>query len=207
MHALGGLFASGHSCAAWLLFSVALVVCSARVHGQIFDGLSEGRLGSLELKGIRIPLGSDASKPTVRLEIGKVGLERARVGVFRVGLLPQPVFHDVRIHVLGGQGDVDWAGDLRTFLQGERTFNRAHISGLTVVNALRVLKIQAKEASIRSGAGRIDLRGVALEAGSAGRGDYSTAVLWLAGSKAGLLELPGGDNRTIPITDCQPSPP
>ena len=207
MRALGGLCSSGRSCGACLLFSVALAVCSARVHGQVFDRLSEGRLGSLELKGIRIPLGSDVSKPTVLLEIGKVGLERARVGVFRVGLLPQPVLHDVRIDVSGGQGRLDWAGDLRAFLQGEPTLKRARISGLTVENALRALKIRAKEAKIPPGAGRIDLREVALEGGSAGCGDYSTAVLWLAGSKAGLLELPGGDNRTIRITDSQPSPP
>lgn len=203
----GDLHSSGRSCGACLLLSVALAVCSASVHGQIFDRLSEGRLGSLELKGIRIPLGSDASKPTVRLEIGKVSLERARVGVFRVGLLPQPILLDVRIDVSGGQGGVDWADDLRAFLQGEPTLKRARISGLTVVNALRALKIRAKEAKIPPGAGRIDLRELALEADSVGRGDYTTAVLWLAGSKAGLLELPGGDNRSIRITDSQPSPP
>ncbi len=190
-----------HQGAACLLFAVAFAFTSISAQGQVFDRLSEGRPGSLELKGIRIPIGADASRPSVRLEIGKVSLERARVGVFRVGLLPQLVFQDVRFHVLGGQSDTDWSRDLRVFLHGERNFNRAKISGLTILNPSRALQIQAAEASVRPGATHIALHGVKLRRANSAPSRYPAATLRLVGPQAGCLELPGGNNRTIRIGD------
>jgi hypothetical protein len=71
-----------------------------------------------EIKSLSIPLHDAANGvEPLRITCARVGLESKKVGIFRIGPMPQLVIEDMRILLPGNSDIAAWASALDSFFQ------------------------------------------------------------------------------------------
>lgn len=154
-----------------------------------------------ELKGVKdlkISLGANVAEPSVRMLCGEIGMERARVGFLRVGLLRFPVVRGMELRLR--DGSPTWASDFFVYARAEEWLSNANVRGLHIVAGDGRTLLRAATAKLNLPLETLDLGEIKLNIGGHVI-DEKFARIWLQGSKEGILELPGKEIRIIDLPD------
>ena len=73
------------------------------------------------IKQLSMPIGPDASKPTMIFSGESVAIERRSVGFFKIGILPEIVLCDVRIRIMNSPEPMTWVAQLAAFFASEKS--------------------------------------------------------------------------------------
>ncbi len=68
-----------------------------------------------------MPIGPDASKPTMIFSCESVAIERRSVGFFKIGILPEIVLCDVKIRIMNSPEPTTWVEQLAAFFASEKS--------------------------------------------------------------------------------------
>jgi len=158
----------------------------------------DGSVGSL--RGVKVPLGSDAGSPSAYLFCREVTMERRQWGAFRIGVLPQ-VLSGVKLQLLPCRESNTWVADLHRFLTGDKFFRGVHMREFTVEDSSGRTVLKAEKAAFGSGNDSIELKEFFLHAApdQPKPNKYDQALLWLIGPKAGFLQLTNDSVELIRI--------
>lgn len=143
------------------------------------------------LRGVKVPLGADSASPSAYLWCREVTLERRQWGAFRIGVLPQPVLSGVKLRLLPQAKGSTWAADLHRLLTEDKSLHGFLMREFAMENAEGRVILEARKAAPGVGNEHIELSEVFLH-GAFDRPKpirSSQALLWLAGPKAGSLQL------------------
>lgn len=154
-----------------------------------------------ELKGIKdlkISLGANVAEPSVHMLCGEIGMERARVGFLRVGLLRFPVVRDMKLQL--AEGSTTWASDYWAYAKAEEWLSNASVRGFRIVGSDDRPLLRASTAKLNIPLETLDLGEINLNLGGHVI-EEKFARIWLQGSKEGILELPGKEIRIIDLPD------
>ena len=110
-----------------------------------------------EIKGPSIPLHDTANGvEPLRITCARVGLESKKVGLFRIGPMPQIVIEDMRILLPGNTDLAAWAPALDSFFQSHPAWSEISIRGFEVSQAAAQSPLlQARIARIDAPQGKI----------------------------------------------------
>jgi len=73
------------------------------------------------IKQLSMPIGPDASKPTMIFSCESVAIERRSVGFFKIGILPEIVLCDVKIRIMNSPEPSTWVEQLAAFFASEKS--------------------------------------------------------------------------------------
>ena len=73
------------------------------------------------IKQLSMPIGPDASKPTMIFSCESVSIERRSVGFFKIGILPEIVLCDVKIRIMNSPEPTTWVVQLAAFFASEKS--------------------------------------------------------------------------------------
>ena len=73
------------------------------------------------IKQLSMPIGPDASKPTMIFSCESVSIERRSVGFFKIGILPEIVLCDVKIRIMNSPEPMTWVVQLAAFFVSEKS--------------------------------------------------------------------------------------
>ena len=73
------------------------------------------------IKQLSMPIGPDASKPTMIFSGESVAIERRSVGFFKIGILPEIVLCDVKIRIMNSPEPMTWVVQLAAFFVSEKS--------------------------------------------------------------------------------------
>ena len=73
------------------------------------------------IKQLSMPIGPDASKPTMIFSCESVAIERRSVGFFKIGILPEIVLCDVKIRIMNSPEPTTWVEQLAAFFASEKS--------------------------------------------------------------------------------------
>ena len=165
---------------------------------------SEGLLTSSRwpshAKGLRFALPMDTGDPVLLVQCAEVQRGRGRVGVFKVAVLPQISIRDLELQVLSAPGEGGWAKLFSSFLANEPPSASIAVEGFVLKDATGSLCLSARAARVADRGRVILLDAVTIFEGP-GAGSFGRGKLFLAGSRAGLLEIPGRFDNYNPIRD------
>jgi hypothetical protein len=169
-------------------------------HATPAPGIFGDNTGTVrEVRGLRLPLGPDSAAPSAYFLCDGYAMERRQVGVFRIGLLPQPVLLGVTLELSRPPQGVLWATDLRVFLQREPSLQHVLIRDFTVHGADGAVRLRASVAQPGSGYRQLHLRRVSYRGQNGQLRQAAKAVLHLDGPTAGRLQLTNDADQFIEI--------
>jgi hypothetical protein len=151
------------------------------------------------VRGLRLPLGPDSAAPSAYLRCDRYAMERRQVGVFRMGLLPQPVLTGVTLELLRPPRGAPWATHLRDFLQREPALRHVLIRDFAVHGADGAVRLRARTAQPASGYRQLHLSRVSHPDQNGEYRQAAKAVLHLDGPSAGVLQLTNDAGQSIKI--------
>jgi hypothetical protein len=117
---------------------------------------------ALEMRGLSIPLEDSSGHRVGRLQVERVSLESARVGFFRIGILPQWMLRGVRI-LPESEGDCRWIGAFHALLQRESALVDAQIEDFQVLTASGHPVLSARSGGFSKDLGKISLEKVLID--------------------------------------------
>lgn len=174
-----------------LVIIIIHALAATAAHGQ------ESLLAKLKgVKGLKVSLGADAAEPSVRMLCGEIGIERARVGFLRVGLLRFPVIRDMKLQL--AEGSTTWASDLWAYARQEEWLGRAEIRGLTIVASENQMLLRAESAKLNASLATLDLQNVTINI-DGHTTEKKFARISLHGSEEGILTLPDRQMKVIDL--------
>jgi hypothetical protein len=155
-----------------------------------------------EIKGLSIPLHDTAngSEP-LRIICARVGLESKKVGLFRIGPMPQIVIEDMRILLPRNTDLAAWASTLDSFFQSHPAWSEISIRGFEVSRVTaQSLLIQAQMARIDAQQGKIFFEKFLAKQTSGDKVNAPRAVLRLRGNLAGqVFRIRGRGDDSVKI--------
>jgi hypothetical protein len=155
-----------------------------------------------EIKGLTIPLQISSDSPqSLQIACGRVHLESKKLGLFRIGPMPQLVIEDMAILL---PPDVDLAasaGALDTFFNANPTWSDISIRGFEVRQMpSQALLLQADSARIDASQGKIFFEKFLVQQTSGNKVNAPRAVLRLRGSLAGqVFRIRGRSDDSVKI--------
>jgi hypothetical protein len=173
-----------------IIFSAIMVFAAAGAKGEpLFADLKS-------VKDLRVSLGADNAKPSVRIRCREIGVERARIGFLRVGLLRFPVIRDMELQ-LGDQA-TSWASDFLAYAEQEAWLGNASVRGLQIVCSKGKTLLRAETANLNIPAAKLELREVSFK--NEGRPVVEKfASVALRGADQGTLILPETRMKVIDL--------
>jgi len=151
------------------------------------------------VRGLRLPLGPDSAAPSAYLVCDRYAMERRQVGVFRMGLLPQPVLTGVTLELVPPPQGAPWPTHLRDFLQREPALRHVVIRDFAVHGADGAVRLRARTAQPGSGSHQLHLSRVSYPDRNGEFRQAAKAVLHLDGPSAGVLQLTNDAGQSIKI--------
>jgi hypothetical protein len=151
------------------------------------------------VRGLRLPLGPDSAAPSAYLRCDRYAMERRQVGVFRMGLLPQPVLTGVTLELSRPPQGASWATHLQDFLQREPALRHVLIRDFAVLGADGAVRLRAGTARPGSGHRQLHLSRVSHPDRHGEFRQVAKAVLHLDGPSAGMLQLTNDAGQSIKI--------
>ena len=148
------------------------------------------------IKDLKISLGTNAAEPSVQMRCKEIGIERARLGFLRTGLLRFPVVREMELKLQDGAKT--WASDLWEYAKTEEWLSNAALRGFRIVGSDGRLFLSASTAKFNMPLATLDLREINLEIGGHTLAE-KFALIRLQGPKEGILELPGREIRVIDL--------
>lgn len=155
-----------------------------------------------EIKGLTIPIQVSSDRPqSLQIVCGRVHLESKKVGIFRIGPMPQLVIEDMRILLPGNTDLAAWASALDSFFQSNSAWSEISIRGFEVSQAnAQSLLIQAQMARIDAPQGKIFFEKFLATPTSGNKINAPRAVLRLRGNLAGqVFRLRGRYDDSVKI--------
>lgn len=73
------------------------------------------------IKQLSMPIGPDASKPTMIFSCESISIQRRSVGFFKIGILPEIVLCDVKIRIMNSPEPTTWVVQLAAFFASEKS--------------------------------------------------------------------------------------
>ena len=150
------------------------------------------------IKDLKISLGTNAAEPSVQMRCKEIGIERARLGFLRTGLLRFPVVREMELKLQDGAKT--WASDLWEYAKTEEWLSNAALRGFRIVGSDGQTLLSASTASFNVPLAALDLRDISLKIG-----DHTIAEefarIGLQGRREGILKLPGGEIRVIDLPE------
>ncbi len=137
------------------LFLSLLLIVAAHAAQPDFMGTRIDR--DFEIKGLSIPLHDTTNGvEPLRTTCARVGLESKKVGLFRIGPMPQIVIEDMRILLPGNTDLAVWASVLDSFFQSHHAWSEISIRVFEVSQSTaQAPLLQAQMARIATPKGEI----------------------------------------------------
>jgi hypothetical protein len=182
-----------------LLLSLLLAVAA---HGAQPDFMGTRIDRDFEIKGLSIPLHDTANGvEPLRITCGRVGLESKKVGLFRIGPMPQLVIEDMRILLPGNTDLAAWAPALDSFFQSHPAWSEISIRGFQVSQATAQSPLfQAQMARIDAPQGKIFFEKFFTQQTISDKVTFPRAVLRLRGNLAGqVFRIRGRSDDSVKI--------
>jgi hypothetical protein len=155
-----------------------------------------------EIKGLTIPVEiASKSHRSLRIYCARVGLESKKVGLFRIGPMPQIVIEDMRILLPGNTDLAVWAPALDSFFQSHPAWSEISIRGFEVSQSTAQSPLlQAQMARIDAPQGKIFFEKFLATQTSGDKINAPRAVLRLRGNLAGqVFRIRGRDDDSVKI--------
>jgi hypothetical protein len=155
-----------------------------------------------EIKGLSIPLHDTANgSESLRITCTRVGLESKKVGLFRIGPMPELVIEDMRILLPKNTDLAAWASALDSFFQSHPAWSEISIRGFQVSQATaRSPLLQAQMARIDATQGKILFEKFLATQTSGDKFNVPCAVLRLRGNLAGqVFRIRGRSDDSVKI--------
>ncbi len=151
-----------------LLFALVLLSCH-----PAWTAPREGLLGfrldrSMELRGLVLPLRSPEGVCVGRLRVDRASVESAKVGLFRIGALPQWVLEGVQIREMEGQGHA-WGAAFHALLLREPSLGAARIEDFKLLDTSGKPLVRARSGSFSKDLRKIVLKNVLIDCPERGR--------------------------------------
>jgi hypothetical protein len=182
------------------LFLSLLLAVAAHAAQPDFMGTRIDR--DFEIKGLSIPLHDTANGvEPLRITCARVGLESKKVGLFRIGPMPQLVIEDMRILLPGNTDLAAWAPALDSFFQSHPAWSEISIRGFEVRQMpSQALLLQADSARIDASQGKIFFEKFLAQQTIGDKINASRVVLRLRGNLAGqVFRIRGRDDDSVKI--------
>jgi hypothetical protein len=149
----------------------------------------------VSIKGITVPIGIvDQHAPLLTMSADEVALQSAKVGIFRLSLIPQVVFKNLKLKLHAHKnGTTHWDKAMASFIKENGAMGSAAIQGFELISDLDDgVRVTALEGEINSSKDLIKLRGVQMHTKD-GLQSVPDASLVLEGPSAGHLIWRSGD--------------
>jgi hypothetical protein len=182
------------------LFLSLLLAVAAHAAQPDFMGTRIDR--DFEIKGLSIPLHDTANgAEPLRITCARVGLESKKVGLFRIGPMPQIVIEDMRILLPGNTDLAAWASALDSFFQSNPAWAEISIRGFEVSHAAAQSPLfEAQMARIDAPQGKIFFEKFLATQTSGNKVNAPRAVLRLRGNLAAqVFRIRGRDDDSAKI--------
>jgi hypothetical protein len=147
------------------------------------------------IKGITIPIGvGNQHAPLLTMSADEVALQSPKVGIFRLSLIPQVVFKNLKLKLHAHKnGTPHWDKAMASFIKENGAMGSAAIQGFELISdSDDSVRVTALEGEINSSKDTIQLRGVQMHTKD-GLQSVPDASLVLAGPSAGHLIWQSGD--------------
>jgi len=155
-----------------------------------------------EIKGLSIPLhGTANGSEPLRITCARVGLESKKVGLFRIGPMPQLVIEDMRILLPGNTDLAAWAPALDSFFQSHPAWSEISIRGFEVRQMpSQTPFLKADSARIDASQGKIFFEKFLAQQTISDKLTAPRAVLRLRGNLAGqVFRIRGRSDDSVKI--------
>ena len=155
-----------------------------------------------EIKGLTIPLQISSDSPqSLQIACGRVHLESKKLGLFRIGPMPQLVIEDMRILLPGNTDLAAWAPALDSFFQSHPAWSDISIRGFEVRQMpSQALLLQADSARIDASQGKIFFEKFLAQQTIGDKINASRVVLRLRGNLAGqVFRIRGRSDDSVKI--------
>jgi hypothetical protein len=182
------------------LFLSLLLAVAAHAAQPDFMGTRIDR--DFEIKGLSIPLHDTANGvEPLRITCARVGLESKKVGLFRIGPMPQLVIEDMRILLPWNTDLAAWAPALDSFFQSHPAWSEISIRGFEVSQSTAQSPLlQAQMARIDAPQGKIFFEKFLATQTSGDKANAPRAVLRLRGNLAGqVFRIRGRSDDSVKI--------
>ena len=149
----------------------------------------------VSIKGITVPIGVvDQHAPLLTMSADEVALQSAKVGIFRLSLIPQVVFKNLKLKLHAHKNDTShWERAMASFIKENGAMGSAAIQGFELISdSDNCFRVTALEGEIITAKDMIKLRGVKMHTKD-GLQSLPDASLVLEGPAAGQLIWRSGD--------------
>jgi hypothetical protein len=143
----------------------------------------------VSIKGITVPIGVvDQHAPLLTMSADEVALQSAKVGIFRLSLIPQVVFKNLKLKLhTHKNGTTHWDRAMASFIKENGAMGSAAIQGFELISdSDDSVRVTALEGEINSSKDLIKLHGVQMHTKD-GIQSVPDASLVLEGPSAGHL--------------------
>lgn len=145
----------------------------------------------VSIKGLVIPIGkAESGKAPLFMRVSEIALRPAKIGFMRIAVIPQIVFKDCQIIILGNHSlaKETWSRSLSDFMRCQPLMERAEIQGFQLVCGTEGvnLTVAALEGKFLQSMGQICLHGVVWH-DQGGEHSVGDALISLKGASAGCL--------------------
>jgi len=176
----------------WLVKKIVLylsLLVTVAAHGAQPDFMGTRIDRDFEIKGLSIPLHDAANGvEPLRITCARVGLESKKVGIFRIGPMPQLVIEDMQILLPGNTDLAVWVPALDSFFQSHPAWSEISIRGFEVSQAtMQSPLLKAQMARIDAMQGKIFLEKFLATQTTGNKVSSPRAVLRLRGDLAGQV--------------------
>ena len=149
----------------------------------------------VSIKGITVPIGGvDQHAPLLTMSADEVALQPAKVGIFRLSLIPQVVFKNLKLKLHAHKnGATHWDRAMASFIKENGAMGSAAIQGFELISdSDDGVRVTALEGEIITSKDTIKLHGVQMHTKD-GLESVPDASLVLEGPSAGHLIWQSGE--------------
>ena len=182
-----------------ILLSLLLTVAA---HGAQSDFMGTRLDRDFEIKGLKIPLPVSHDSPqSLQIACGRVHLESKKLGLFRIGPIPQLVIEDMVIFLPENADLAASAAALDAFFHANPSWATAEIRGFEIRESPAQYPLfQAKSARIDASQGKIFFEKFLAQHSNTGNISTPRAVLCLRGNLAGqVFRIWGRSDESVKI--------